>query len=86
MDVDAVFAKIALDNLKELVSSLPHSERSKIADEICTFESVLCKKYNFESAFVSRESKFVQLQREIKDQKKLIKVLQKIVDKQEKEL
>jgi len=56
MDLDAVFSKTALDNIREMISKTPHGEREKIADDIIAFEKMLCEKYNFKSAFKENKS------------------------------
>lgn len=45
MDVDAVFAKQVIDELRELVSTQPHGEREEIADDIFDFVEKMKKKY-----------------------------------------
>ena len=45
MDVDAVVAKMALDEIQDILGGLPHGEREEIADEIIEFKERLKKKY-----------------------------------------
>lgn len=87
MDIDAVFAQTALDNLKDLVDDLPHGKRSEVADDILAFELAMCKKYNFKSEFTnSNESRLERINREIGEIKNLIEQLSIIVAKEEREL
>jgi len=55
MDVDAVFARTALENIQDIVGKLPHGEREIICDEIIEFQDMICKKYGFPSAFKDKE-------------------------------
>ena len=55
MDIDAIFARTALENIQDIVGKLPHGERTEICDEIINFQDKLCKKYGFPSAFKERE-------------------------------
>ena len=45
MDVDYVVAKQAVDQLNDLLSSLPHGERSDICDDYEEFLEKMKKKY-----------------------------------------
>ena len=55
MDVDAVFARTALENIQDIVGKLPHGKREEICDDIVGFQNMICKKYGYPSAFIEKE-------------------------------
>jgi hypothetical protein len=45
MDIDYIAGKQAIDELKELLSDLPHGEREEIADDLIEFAEKMKEKY-----------------------------------------
>jgi hypothetical protein len=45
LDIDYVFAKQAIEELEQLVSSIHHGEREEIADDIIAFVDEMTEKY-----------------------------------------
>jgi len=84
MDVDAVFARTALENIQDIVSKLPHGKRTKICDDIIKFQDKICKKYGFPSAFTepepSTEEQIKKLEEEAADFEKIINHLNKSIN------
>jgi hypothetical protein len=48
LDVDAIAAKQAIDELEDILSNVPHGKREKIADEIIEFVESMAKKWKKE--------------------------------------